>query len=93
MLKGAQHSRLWFDTPHRTTKDPDLAGYGLGSPEELGDLFRELCDAAVEPDGLTFDPHSVRVEPIREEQEHQGQHRLRRITRSTLTYRLPRILG
>lgn len=73
VLKGAQLFRLWFDTPHRTTRDLDLAGYGLASDEELVAIFRDLCDAEVEPDGMTFDPRSVRVEAIRAEQEYQGQ--------------------
>ncbi len=75
VLKGAQLFRLWFDTPHRTTKDLDLAGYGLGSAEDLARMFQGLCAAEVKPDGVVYDPATVRVEPIREEQEYHG-HRV-----------------
>lgn len=72
VLKGAQLFRLWFATPHRTTKDLDLAGYGVGEGEMLAAMMQAICTAEVEPDGLIFDPATVRVEPIRVEQEYHG---------------------
>lgn len=72
VLKGAQLFRLWFDTPHRTTKDLDLAGYGVADQEELARIFQEVCTAEVEPDGVVYHMDSVRVEPIRVEQEYHG---------------------
>ena len=72
VLKGAQLFRLWFAAPHRTTKDLDLAGYGIGEGDELAATMRAICAAGVASDGLVFDPASVRVEPIRVEQEYHG---------------------
>ena len=72
VLKGAQLFRLWLATPHRTTKDLDLAGYGVGEGDALAAMMQAICTAEVEADGLVFDPATVRVEPIRVEQEYHG---------------------
>jgi hypothetical protein len=51
----------------------DLLGFGDGSPEALGALFREICEIEVEPDGLVLDSQSIRIREIREDQEYGGQ--------------------
>lgn len=80
VLKGAMLFSVWTERPHRPTLDVDLLGFGLPSEERLAAIFRDVCVAAVEPDGLDFDADSVTVEPIREEAEYDGL-RVRLLTR------------
>ena len=73
VLKGAMLFIVWKGQLYRPTGDIDFLGRGENSSERLKRVFREICAVRVEPDGLEFDPASVQVEPIREEQEYQGQ--------------------
>ena len=73
VLKGAMLFAVWTEKVHRPTKDLDLLGYGDDSAEELETIFQQVCRVDVEPDGITFDPDSIQVEDIREDQEYQGQ--------------------
>ncbi|MEW5957175.1 MAG: nucleotidyl transferase AbiEii/AbiGii toxin family protein, partial [Chloroflexota bacterium] len=63
----------WTGQTYRPTRDLDLAGYGDSSPDKLRQIFSDVCRVAVEPDGLVFEPDSIRVTEIREEQEYPGQ--------------------
>jgi hypothetical protein len=72
VLKGAMLFRLWADSPHRPTRDLDLLGRGDPSVERLAVVFRDVCGAAVEDDGLVFDPATVTAGRIREDQEYEG---------------------
>lgn len=71
LLKGALLFTLWYDQPHRPTRDADLLAYG---PDDVADLlatFREM--AAIElDDGIVFDTSSVRADPIREDTVYGG---------------------
>jgi hypothetical protein len=70
-LKGALLFDLWFDVPHRPTRDADFLGFGPIDIEALATTVREICNIAVE-DGMTFDPDSIMVEEIREEARYGG---------------------
>jgi hypothetical protein len=72
ILKGAMLFSIWMDRPYRPTRDVDLLGSGDSSAPSLEGVFREVCVIAVEPDGLRFDPDSVEVSEIREDQVYQG---------------------
>lgn len=72
VLKGAALLTVWSNTPYRATRDIDLLGWGVDSAARLESVFRDLCGMQVE-DGLVFDPESLRVEEIRENQEYGGQ--------------------
>jgi len=72
ILKGAVLFYVWSDRPHRATRDIDFAGYGEFGLEMAQSLFRDICTVTVEPDGLRFDPDSVRVEEIREDVDYRG---------------------
>lgn len=72
VLKGAMVFAVWSPKPHRTTRDLDLLGYGPPDPQRLRDVFRELCELDVEPDGLTFHADSVRSRSIREQDVYHG---------------------
>jgi len=71
LLKGAMLFALWFDQPHRPTRDADFLGFGSPDPNRLISIARDLC-ATEADDGLYFDPGSVVVDPIREEASYEG---------------------
>jgi hypothetical protein len=72
VLKGAMLFLLWLDRPHRPTRDLDLLGSGEITESTLRTIFTDVCQARVKPDGLTFDPDSITVQEIRENQVYQG---------------------
>jgi hypothetical protein len=71
LLKGALLFNLWYDVPHRPTRDVDLLGFGPNDIPELETVFREIVIADNE-DGLAFDPESVRGSEIRKEAGYRG---------------------
>lgn len=71
LLKGASLFTLWFDRPHRPTRDVDLLGFGSNEIADLEKIFREICAVEAE-DGLTFQPESIKGAEIKEGQEYQG---------------------
>lgn len=75
VLKGALLMLAWLGDDLRPTRDADLLGYGDLPAEELGRIFAEVCDVAVEPDTMSYAAASVRVEPIRHEDDYGG-HRV-----------------
>lgn len=71
LLKGALLFTLWYDMPHRPTRDADLLGFGPSDLASIGRTFRDIADVAVE-DGIVFDPLSVTVEEIRKNAGYAG---------------------
>lgn len=71
LLKGALLFTLWYDMPHRATRDVDLLGFGASDLESVVQVFREIAAVAVD-DGIVFDPASVTVEEIRKEAGYGG---------------------
>lgn len=71
LLKGALLFTLWYDMPHRTTRDVDLLGFGASDLNSVARVFREIAAIAVD-DGIVFDPASVTVESIRKEAGYGG---------------------
>jgi hypothetical protein len=80
LLKGALLFALWYDDPHRPTRDADLLGFGPDDDANLADTF---CDIAAMDmgDGIVFDPASVKADAIREDNTYGG-------TRITLVARI-----
>lgn len=72
ILKGAFLFVSWLGQPHRPTRDLDLLGKGDSQISVWEDIFRDVCNMKVEPDGLNFLAESVRGEPIKEDQEYSG---------------------
>ena len=70
-LKGALLFDLWFDLPHRPTRDADFLGFGPADAATLAAAMREVCavDAA---DAMAFDAASIAVEEIREDARYGG---------------------
>lgn len=70
-LKGAMLFDLWFDVPHRPTRDADFLGFGPMDIEALAGTIREICAVAVD-DGMAFAPASITIEEIREDARYGG---------------------
>ena len=71
LLKGALLFQLWYDVPHRPTRDADLLGFGSDDIDSAVATFREICQITVE-DGITFAPASVKGSLIRKEAGYGG---------------------
>lgn len=71
LLKGALLFSLWYDQPHRPTRDADLLGFGPDDVETAVNAFREISQIAVE-DGIVFDVASVQGAVIRKEAGYGG---------------------
>lgn len=64
LLKGALLFDLWFDIPHRPTRDADFLSFGSAELPHIEGAFREIC-ATETNDGVAFSPDSLRVTEIR----------------------------
>jgi hypothetical protein len=71
LLKGALLFSLWYDRPHRPTRDADLLGFGPDDIDSAVAAFREICAMEVE-DGIAFDLASVKGSVIRKEAVYGG---------------------
>ena len=71
LLKGALLFALWYDAPHRPTKDADLLGFGPQGEANLILTFREVAAMDL-GDGIVFDPDSVQAGAIREDNTYGG---------------------
>ncbi len=71
LLKGALLFDLWFDQPHRPTRDIDLLGFGPSEVDGVAAIFRDVSVLACE-DGMTFDATTVRAAEIRKEANYAG---------------------
>lgn len=71
LLKGALLFTLWYDMPHRPTRDADLLGFGPSDLESIAQTFRDIAGVDVD-DGMVFDPASVTAEEIRKEAGYAG---------------------
>ena len=80
LLKGALLFALWYDDPHRPTRDADLLGFGPDDEANLIATFRDIA-AMDMGDGIMFDPESVKANAIREDNSYGG-------TRITLVARI-----
>jgi hypothetical protein len=72
VLKGALMLHVWEAPLARATKDLDFLGRLDNSLENLERVVREVCSADVEPDGMVFDPATVKTERIKEDSDYEG---------------------
>ncbi len=72
VLKGALMLRVWEVAAVRPTRDIDLLGRTANDPQRIAAMVREVCMATVDPDGLEFDPTTVKIGRIAEEAEYDG---------------------
>ncbi|GAC1679607.1 MAG: nucleotidyl transferase AbiEii/AbiGii toxin family protein [Steroidobacteraceae bacterium] len=71
LLKGALLFSLWYDVPHRATRDADLLGFG---PDDIGSAvaaFQDICRIAAD-DGIEFDTQQVKGSEIRKDAGYGG---------------------
>src|SRR5206468_3786317 len=71
LLKGALLFTLWYDMPHRATRDADLLGFGASDLASVAQTFRDIASVQVD-DGIIFDPASVKVDEIRKDAGYAG---------------------
>jgi hypothetical protein len=71
VLKGALLFALWYDTPHRPTKDADLLGFGADDADTLRSTFTAIC-AIDADDGVRYETAGMRIAPIREDNVYGG---------------------
>jgi predicted nucleotidyltransferase component of viral defense system len=76
VLKGALLLLVWLGEAIRPTRDADLLGFGELSDETLLSIVRDVCAVEVEPDAMRYLSDSIRIDPIRPEDDYGG----RRIT-------------
>lgn len=72
VLKGAMLLRLWADQPYRATVDLDLLSRGDNTPDSVARDIAVICATSVEHDAVDFVASTIRVEPIRADQEYSG---------------------
>lgn len=72
ILKGATLFAIWSEQPHRPTRDLDLLGFGVNDVPALVEVFKQVCEQEVEPDGLVFESASVKGGLIREDHVYEG---------------------
>jgi len=71
LLKGALLFAVWFDAPHRPTRDADLLGFGEPDAARLADSVGRMCAIAVD-DAITYDAATIAVQEIREHASYPG---------------------
>jgi predicted nucleotidyltransferase component of viral defense system len=71
LLKGALLFALWYDTPHRPTRDVDLLGFGADDVASVVAVFQAVARVAVD-DGVEFEAQSVKGVEIRKDAGYGG---------------------
>lgn len=71
LLKGALLFDLWFDIPHRPTRDADFLGFGSAELPHIEGIFKEICSLDTQ-DGVTFQPDTVHAAEIRKDANYAG---------------------
>jgi hypothetical protein len=71
LLKGALLFSIWFEHPHRATRDADLLGFGSSDVAAVKQKFGEIIGIACD-DGIEFDTTSVTASEIRKQDGYGG---------------------
>jgi len=71
LLKGALLFDLWFDSPHRPTRDMDLLGFGSNDVATMAASMQAICSIESD-DGLIFLGDSLKAYEIREDAKYGG---------------------
>lgn len=72
ILKGALMFTAWKLESYRPTKDIDLLGKTANQVESVVAIAREVCAQPVAPDGLVFNPATVKGARIAEDANYEG---------------------
>jgi hypothetical protein len=71
LLKGALLFNLWYDMPHRPTKDIDLLGFGDNDLAYIKQTFSKICRISAD-DGISFLSETVTVDTIKKDGGYTG---------------------
>ncbi|WP_133140698.1 nucleotidyl transferase AbiEii/AbiGii toxin family protein [Legionella genomosp. 1] len=71
LLKGALLFNLWYDMPHRPTKDIDLLGFGDNDLAYIKQTFSTICRISAD-DGISFLSELVTVDTIKKDGGYTG---------------------
>lgn len=72
ILKGALMLTVWAAPLSRPTMDIDLLGYTGNAVDAIVMIMQEVCGQAVEPDGISFEAHTVTGIHIIEDADYEG---------------------
>jgi hypothetical protein len=72
VLKGALMLRVWQCPAARPTVDADFLGRLANDVDEVARAVREVCETAVDDDGMRYDADAIRGERITEEADYVG---------------------
>jgi len=72
VLKGALMLRVWQAPLSRPTRDIDLLGRISNSVDSVVQAVRDVCAQKVTPDGLDFEPESIKAQRITQEAVYEG---------------------
>lgn len=72
VLKGALMFNVWGAPASRPTRDIDFLARLNNSVETILPVIRDVCQQAVEPDGLIFDVDSIVGQVIKEDADYTG---------------------
>lgn len=72
ILKGALMLMVWELRAYRSTMDIDMLVKMKNSTDAITAMVRDVCLQDVEPDGIVFDPNSVRRQVITEDADYEG---------------------
>ena len=71
-LKGAALFRIWTRQEMRPTRDVDFLSVGPEDHAAIRAALETVCGSPCPEDGVVFDPGTMRIANIREEQPHGG---------------------
>ena len=71
-LKGAALFRIWTRQEMRPTRDVDFLSVGPEDHAAIRATLATVCGSPCPEDGVVFDPETMRIANIRDEQPHGG---------------------
>ncbi len=72
ILKGGLLLKLWDSSKTRSTMDIDMKGVASNHEQEVLNQIERILSHPVVPDGIIFDPSSLKVESITDDSEYSG---------------------
>jgi hypothetical protein len=72
ILKGALMFTAWDIPQRRTTLDIDFLARFDNQITSIEKVIKDICKVAVVPDGLVFDPETVKGQRIKEDADYEG---------------------
>ncbi|MFC1509761.1 nucleotidyl transferase AbiEii/AbiGii toxin family protein [Candidatus Omnitrophota bacterium] len=72
ILKGALMFTVWQVPERRTTLDIDFSARYDNQVVSIEKIIKDVCRVSVTPDGLIFDPRTVKSQKIREDVDYEG---------------------